>query len=112
MKWASAVMFVGALLAAPSSFAVTVSNTEIGMIMIDRGHGAKVFIRTTVAKPTGPSCHNSTWAYVLPLVTDVDKTLYSTLLAAKAASAKVNLVGSGECGIHTAIETLTRIEYQ
>jgi hypothetical protein len=105
-------VLLASIMAAPTGFAATVSNTEIKMVMIERQHGAKVFLTTMVAKTANsPTCHtNASWAFVLPLTTDTDKAIYSALLAAKSAGRKVNLVGAGECNTHAAIETLTRVD--
>jgi|SRR5690606_19083858 len=99
------------LLMTQSGFAATVSKTEITVIMMDRSKSEKVYIKTSVARPSGsPTCHTNSWTFVLPLVTEAEKAIYAALLSAKSAGKKVNLVGTGECGTYATIETLNRIE--
>lgn len=112
MKLLGFGMLLMSLLAIQTSFAATVSNTGISVVMIDRKNGAKVFVKTSVIKTANnPTCHtNTSWAFVLPLTNELEKAMYSAILAAKNTGKKVNLVGTGDCGTHTGIETLNRIE--
>lgn len=112
MKFSQIGVLAILLLAAEASFGVTVNNTDINVIMIDRTNGAKIYLKTSVTRQVNnPACHTNTgWAFVLPLATETEKAIYSALLAAKNAGRKVNLVGSAECSTHSGIETLNRVE--
>lgn len=111
MKFAKIVVLLVFVLTAQLSFAASVNNTEVTVIMLDRSMTAKVFIKTSVARPAGsPTCHTNSWAFVLPLATDTEKAIYSALLSAKTAGKKVNLIGTAECGTHSTVETLNRVE--
>lgn len=111
MKIVKIAVMLGSLLAAQLSLAASVNNTDVTVVMVDRSMAAKVFIKTSVARPaSSPTCHSNGWAFVLPLATDTEKAIYTALLSAKSAGRKVNLVGTGECGTQSTIETLNRVE--
>lgn len=111
MKSLMAKSLICLLVAAQIGHAATVSNTLINVVMIDRGHGAKVFVKTGTTKTGNPTCHTSSgWAFVFPLENDTDKAMYSALLAAKNAGSKVTLTGTATCAVYSSIETLNRIE--
>lgn len=108
------VLFGLMILIPISTYASSINNTQISMLMIDQGHGDKVFIRTSIAHQAGnPSCHNSIWSFVLPLDTELQNKMHAMLLAAQTSGKTINLKGYGStCNVHTGIETLQRIEYK
>jgi hypothetical protein len=94
--------------------ASSISDTKISLLMIDQGHGDKIYIKTSKAHQSGsPSCHASSWSFVLPLNTPLQDKMYAMLLAAQTSGKTVNLIGyGGDCVTHASIETLRRIEYK
>lgn len=76
---------------ASSQNAITLVNLNVNR------QANQVFLRTEVA-PTESGCHTDlNWNYTFRLETLADQAMYSTLLAAKVANLKVNLVGYGGC---------------
>ncbi len=100
-------------IASSVSLAGEVSNTTITKLMIDTNHGDKVFIKTEKEPTARPTCHSSSWSFVLPLDNELYKNMYSMLLAAQTAGKSIELKGRNQtCSVHEGIETLRRIEYE
>lgn len=91
--------------------AANISNTHITLLMVDKNHTNKVFIRTSISHPIeNPACHTSEWDFVMPYKDDFDKAMFSMLLTAFSAQKLVTLYGNGVCELRSDIETLRRIE--
>lgn len=98
-----------------SSFvrAENIVGAKITTIMVDKAHPGMIFIRLDKARTTGvPSCHTSTWSYVMSYSDDMDKAMYSALLAADAAQKSLNFYGTSACDVRPDAETLQRIELE
>lgn len=88
-----------------------VDDGVITKLAINKNIGNIVFIYTNEAKDTEPQCQtNNAWRYVLELQTDIHKSLFSMLLAAKAGGAKVRLNGNSLCDTFSSVETLRYVE--
>ncbi len=91
-------------------------NGKVNSIAIDRAYTTdRIFIQISGDKSNTPECHtNTSWSYVLPLESDLDKTIFSMLLKAQASDDAVLLEGksqaSGHCNVHGSIETLNYIK--
>lgn len=94
-----------------SAIAGTVQTGKVTKLAINKDIGSLVFVYTDAAKDSTPACHaNSNWRYVLSLNSELDRNLFSMLLAAKASGAKVRLVGSSSCDVFSSIESLRYVE--
>ena len=107
---------LGLLILCLSTEASEILNAKITRLMIDRNHGAIVFIQTDGVsdRTPGAGCHtNSTWDYVSDLTDTAGQEIYSTLLAAKVSQETISLRGKGQsvCDLHSSIESLSRVEY-
>ena len=91
----------------------SVATGSVKVISMDRSYSTgKVFIKVSGDKSNNPGCHNnSSWSYVLPLVDELDKAIFSSLLSAHATEKEVQLEGKGLCDFHSNIETLTYIRF-
>lgn len=91
--------------------AANINSTHIALLMVDKNHTEKVFIRTSISHPVeSPACHTSDWGFVMQYKDDFDKAMFSMLLTAFSAQKLVTLYGNGVCELRPAIETLRRIE--
>lgn len=92
-------------------FAGKVDDGVIAKIAINKDIGDIVFIYTNEAKNIDPECQsNQSWRYVMEVKTDLEKTMFSMLLAAKSSGAKVRLNGNSLCDTFGSIETLRYVE--
>ena len=109
---AKSAALVGALLSSSVMANGSVEGT-VTKIAIDRVYNPpRAFIVVDGAKTGSPACHvSSTWSFVLPLQSDVDRDIYSMLLSAHATRRPLKLQGRGLCDIHTSVETMSYIEY-
>ncbi len=92
------------------AFAGEIRSAKIETLMVDRAHGAKVFIKLDKTHPTPINCHANNWQFVLDISDDLGKTLYSNLLTSYAAGKTIHLKGTSSCSLYPNIETLRRIE--
>lgn len=92
------------------AFAADISAAKIDTLMLDRGHGAKVYIKLNKTHSTPINCQTNSWQYVLDISDELGKIIYSSLLASYAAGKTVNFIGTTSCSLHLNIETLRRIE--
>lgn len=107
------VLFLASLLISTFAFSYSQSDVGISMLMVDtyNTNTDRLFIVTNRSRgDQKPECHTSNWSYVLPLDTEHQQRMYSMLLAAKMANAKVSLFGTNGCSSKSDIETLHRIE--
>lgn len=75
-----------------------ISNVTIEKLHINKSIGEVLFIVTS-SDQSKVGCHtDNNWNYVMPLTSELDKTLYSALLAAYVSQSKVQIIGTGECG--------------
>ena len=93
-----------------STFCVasSMSGVTITRLSINRGVPQKIFISTStpVSLQSHPSCATDTnWNFVIPLVSDTDKALYATLLAAYTSQSLVDLVGPDACDVYPTVES-------
>ena len=80
-------------LLATSAFATGVSSGKVSQIIVN---AANFLFFTAGAKSGSPSCgNNDQWA--ISLDTAKGKSVYAMVLAARAADASVNVVGTGAC---------------
>lgn len=90
----------------------TLSAVQIEKLNLNRSLGSKIFIRTSASpqEQTRIECHtDNNWNFVLPLESDLDKSIYSSLLAALASGKTVTLTGTNGCDEssgYSTIETL------
>lgn len=108
---------LGITLVASMSFFVNageVRQATIEKMMIDSTHGEIVLIRVVGNGFNISTCSvNSTWQFVMPLTTEVQKgAMTSFLLSAYMAGKKVRLIGSGICEAFSGVETFNRIELE
>ena len=71
-----------AFLLSTNASASEIINAKITKLMVDRNHGAIVFIQTDGVsdRTPGAGCHtNSTWDYVSDLTDTAGQEIYSTL---------------------------------
>lgn len=88
----------------------TLDNVTIEKIHINRNTGEYAYIITSMDHVSPISCHTiGGMQFVLPLSTELDRLVYSSLLAAHFSKAKVKLVGNGDCLNGMPIETLRSI---
>lgn len=107
------ILFLVLLLVSNFAFSYSQADVEITMLMVDtyNTNTDRLFIVTDRSRgDQKPDCHASNWSYVLPLDTEHQQRMYSMLLAAKMANAKVSLFGTNGCSSKSDIETLHRIE--
>lgn len=103
----AALTLIGSsLVSAEKMEGVTIEN-----LVIAKDNGAKLFIYTSGVKPVTGCAFNVNYHFVMPLVDDLDKQMYSMLLAAKAARTPVTLEGNGtvDCSVWNGLETLSYI---
>jgi hypothetical protein len=81
-----------------ASAVTDLQNVTIVSLATNRSTGY-VYIRASVAPVVGGCLVDGNWNFVLPIQTDMDKALYSALLAAQAQKAKVRLYGTGTCAV-------------
>ncbi len=86
---------------------------KVVKIAIDTTYAtAKAFVTVSGDKSNSPACHtNTSWSFALPLVTDLDRSVYAMLLSAHATGKTTILEGRGLCEVHGSIETLTYIKH-
>ncbi|RZI81334.1 MAG: hypothetical protein EOP38_19635 [Rubrivivax sp.] len=109
MRYFSWVLLLALL--AGNGIGATLENTTITLLMIDKNHGNKIFIKTSIPHAKGtPSCHTSDWDFVMPYDDQLDKAMFALLLASNTTQKPVTLYGTGTCAIRPDIETLQRTE--
>jgi len=96
-----------------SAYAGGAVEGKVKKIAIDRTYTtAKAFVTVAGDKSNTPACHtNRSWSFALPLVTDLDRAVYSMLLSAHATGKTALLEGRGLCDVHSSIETLTYVNH-
>jgi hypothetical protein len=104
-------LFVTILLLGSASFASasTLQGVKITRLHINRGLPQKVFITTStpVSAQPHPACATDLqWNYVMPLVTDTEKAMYASLLAAYTSQSSIDLIGPDACDVYPTIESL------
>lgn len=94
-----------------SANAITIDNTMISMIMVDKNHGNKVFVKTSTPHGKGtPTCHTSEWDFVFQVDDQTDKNILTLLIAAQNTQRPVSLFGTGTCISRPDVENLQRVE--
>lgn len=89
----------------------TLTDVNITLLMMDKNHSGKVFIKTSKSRTANaPACHTSDWSFVMSYSDEMDKAIYSALLAAHLSGRTLNLYGSGSCVLRPDAETLIRFE--
>lgn len=105
----SGLMLMCHALSAPAGDLADARLIKIGTM---KTYGEILFIKTDKTKTSLPGCHvNLAWDYVMPLVSEHDKKLYSMLLAARAADTPITLNGGGTCEYFGSIETLIGVTW-
>jgi hypothetical protein len=95
-------MFISA-----SALALNINNANIEKISINRGL-EQVFVLTSNGTSNGikPGCKtDGNWDYTFSLTTEIDKALYSSILAALATKSLVSFVGYADC-----LEAYSKVE--
>jgi hypothetical protein len=107
------VLFAASLMylcPALSAQAGGVEDAIVVKISSSKQFGEILFIKTNKSKTNIPGCHsNLSWDFVVPLVSEHDKKLYSMLLAARVAQTPITLSGTGTCDHFGSIESLIGI---
>lgn len=79
---------------------------KIVQIAINKSIGAAVFVRLDTVPTGAAACStNSYWHFTIPLVSDLDKRLYTQILAAKLVNATVSISGTGVCSEYGSVES-------
>ncbi len=80
-------------------FGATVAdNVTITEMSISKSYGDYVFIKVS-AEPSRIACAtNGYWHFTLPLSTETDKAIYSTLLSAYMSKSKIRIDGYSNAG--------------
>jgi len=87
-------------------------SVVIKKLAISKDNSQMLFIVAEGVKDVTPACsENLNWSYVMPLVDETDKQMYSMLLAARASQATVSLEGNSLCAVWGNVETLVYISY-
>jgi hypothetical protein len=70
-----------------------------------------VFVSVSGSKSDSPACHTHTvWEFVLDTSTQQGVLQYVMLISSLKDGLIVDLIGDGSCNLHSATETLRRIE--
>lgn len=96
---------------AKSSFATEASKAKIIRLDLAKSYGS-VLIKLNTSTPIKASCHQNTgWDYVMPISSDIDKTMFSILLAAYMSGKSITIAGSDACSqpLVGAVETAVRV---
>ena len=91
----------------------TTGVTTIKEIMLDQYNGMNVYFSVAQSLPATDGCRaNVDWPFVVDISTEFGKNLYSAILASYVSKSKVRVFGFGTCNVHTAVETVKRIEFK
>ncbi len=112
MKSLIVILCLATGMAPAGLYAETINNAKVTNLMVDKNLGDILFINLDKAHTLNtPTCHtNTSWEFALPLTSSTDEKIHSMLLTAYATGAQVSFIGTGDCAVHSNLETLRRIE--
>lgn len=92
MKLKNTLILFGISCFSFAAFGSSTGFSKVTQLHMNRDTGQLVFIATDSATQEMISCHTrTTWSYVLPLENELDKAMYSAILAAYVAGKKLSL---------------------
>ncbi len=105
-------IIIGILLMPGIAFGANVSNTKIVRVAINAEYGDYAFIKLANAPERIQCSTNGTWDYTLPLTTETNRAMYSTILAAFMSGKTVNVYGlsSPDCNEFPHVESMNTID--
>jgi hypothetical protein len=105
------LILIAGLALCSSAYGGKITSTQITKLGLGTDNGAVLFIRAEGTKDSTPQCHNnSNFTFAMSLSSDLNKSMFSVLLAAKASGATVKLSGTSSCGVFSGIEELKYVE--
>lgn len=94
-------------------FATEVLRAKVTKLDLARDYGSYVFIKLDATQTNKPACHqNGGWNYTSPIATEMDKAMFSILLAAYMSGKSISIYGSGACSQFPSIETAGRVRLE
>jgi len=106
------IFIIFCMLVSNTIFATNVEHATIVQLDINKNYGEFVFIKLDT-HPDFISCAiNHYWSYTMPLVSDMDKAMYSALLSAFTSGTKVTIGGTNVCSDFPAIESAQSIRLE